>query len=471
MAQAILGKEESTAILALSFASSAIASYVTFVNPAIKWQQLRMAALSIESNIWTFRTRAGPYRAKNDSSFDQSAEHLLAEVIKDVKEKVLEGADIKSSSFYARVYSTNIHGQHPAKEPTFGAMDNFTRLIALERAEHERRGNESAGVINSQISQFSKGLQQIAQMAFRLGSFRYGRGQGQGHNISKVVSSRKDDEEASRSFNFMKKINDLENQNDDNDDIWSEEGGDRSDNEGEVNEEESTSVKPFSSVLKPDEQSKAPPKDPRARFTHKSSFHFTELQHSRTTKSLHKRMSLAEVLGFLRRDTDEMDGHATVDSHYEPVQPDAFIRFRVIPAINFYKSRIPRCHRTRNISQLLLVIGSLGSAILAIIGIATWASGISIVTASITAYLEFTGTSSKISRYSFTVHALQDLCYWWQTLPQIDRSVVSNIDRLVLTCEELLQREQQAWRSTSQTVRMLQKQSQHDSSASKEKPE
>lgn len=132
----------------------------------------------------------------------------------------------------------------------------------------------------------------------------------------------------------------------------------------------------------------------------------------------------------------------------------------MVPAITFYKDRIPLCHRTRNISQVLLVIGSLGSAVLAIVGQASWASGISILAASITAYLEFAGTNAKISRYSFTVHALQDLCYWWQTLPQIDRSVVTNIDRLVLTCEELLQKEQQAWRSTSQTVRMLQKQSQ-----------
>ena len=44
-----------------------------------------------------------------------------------------------------------------------------------------------------------------------------------------------------------------------------------------------------------------------------------------------------------------------------------------------------------------------------------------------------------------------------QTLPQIDRSVVYNIDHLVLTCEELLQKEQHAWRSTSQAARMMKK--------------
>ena len=65
----------------------------------MRWQQLRMAALSIESNIWTFRTRAGPYRTDGEA-FDDSAEHALSEVLKEIKTSVLEGADIKSTAFY-----------------------------------------------------------------------------------------------------------------------------------------------------------------------------------------------------------------------------------------------------------------------------------------------------------------------------------------------------------------------------------
>lgn len=141
------------------------------------------------------------------------------------------------------------------------------------------------------------------------------------------------------------------------------------------------------------------------------------------------------------------------------MQPDAYIKFRVYPVLTFYKNRIPRSSIVRNITQFFLVLGSISAAILGIINLAQWASGIAILTASITAYLEFSGTNNKMNRYSFTVHNLMDLIYWWQTLPTIDRSVVANIDRLVLTCEELLNKEQQAWRSTSQTIRMLQKQS------------
>jgi tRNA nucleotidyltransferase (CCA-adding enzyme) len=46
--------------------------------------------------------------------------------------------------------------------------------------------------------------------------------------------------------------------------------------------------------------------------------------------------------------------------------------------------------------------------------------------------------------HSFTVHAPAGVDYVVDDPVQIDRNVAANIDRLVLTCEELLQREQQA---------------------------
>jgi hypothetical protein len=42
-------------------------------------------------------------------------------------------------------------------------------------------------------------------------------------------------------------------------------------------------------------------------------------------------------------------------------------------------------------------------------------------------------------------------------LPQIDRSLVSNIDKLIETCEDLIQRDREAWKSTSQSSKMLKK--------------
>ena len=169
-------------------------------------------------------------------------------------------------------------------------------------------------------------------------------------------------------------------------------------------------------------------------------------------------LELEELAAWLRqRDHTDVELRQ-VDSHYRPVQPDLYIRFRVMKSLDFYKGRIPQCHRTRNSAQAFLVLGSIGTVVLAFFNVAVWASAISILTTGVTALLEFQGTNSKIARYSSTVHALQKVILWWQSLPQIDRSVVANIDRLVLTCEQLLQREQQAWRSTSQAVKLLENQ-------------
>ncbi len=145
------------------------------------------------------------------------------------------------------------------------------------------------------------------------------------------------------------------------------------------------------------------------------------------------------------------------DSHYEPLQPDTYIRYRLFTMLIFYKKRIPGANWTKNIAQLLLVSGSIASAAVSFFHAEAWASVISAASLAITAYMEFQGTNSKINRYSSSVHSLQEMVKWWQTLQTIDRSVTANIDRLVMGTEELLQREQQAWRSTSQVTKLLPK--------------
>ena len=97
---------------------------------------------------------------------------------------------------------------------------------------------------------------------------------------------------------------------------------------------------------------------------------------------------------------------------YEPVQPDQNIRYPVLKVLQFYKARIPKYNQMRNWSQTLLVLGSIASGVLAIAYLQVLASAISIASAAITAWIEFNGTNNKIQRYSFTVHALQELIVW-----------------------------------------------------------
>jgi hypothetical protein len=174
---------------------------------------------------------------------------------------------------------------------------------------------------------------------------------------------------------------------------------------------------------------------------------------------------LTSIVTYLRDDDDEYETEAR-DYHYEPLQPDSYIRFRIIKAMNFYKKRIPVSYRIRVLAQFFLLLGAIATGALAFFGEAAWASAATIISSSISGFLEFDGTVNKINRYSTTIQALHQTILWWQTLPQIEKSVTSNIDTLIITCEDILQREQQAWKSTTQAVKMLAKATKDDSAGS-----
>ena len=67
-----------TIILGLTIANTVLVALVTFVSPGSKWEQLRGAALALESEIWKFRTRSGPYA--RGSSFSDAMSDRPAEL-------------------------------------------------------------------------------------------------------------------------------------------------------------------------------------------------------------------------------------------------------------------------------------------------------------------------------------------------------------------------------------------------------
>ena len=90
-------------------------------------------------------------------------------------------------------------------------------------------------------------------------------------------------------------------------------------------------------------------------------------------------------------------------------------------------------------------------------GLSAWAPLVTIASATLTAYVEFSGTSSKIIRYSECVQSLEALYAWWQTLQEMDALDADKIDRLISSCEEVIQQELRAWNSTSRSSEMLRK--------------
>lgn len=328
-------------LIGLSFASTAVSAYIAYMNPAIRWQQLKAAALSLESEIWAFRTRTGKYRSRMEGigeDFDRSADEQLAEYLMSTKANVLEAADIKNTTFYSRTLFRTGHSQHPPVGRDHDSILNtFDSWEDSASAQHHTVG--------------------------RTNTFKTARVNGE--------------------------------------------------------------------------------------------FALIDL--------------IAEMSGGNSRGPGGRNIVSTKDAYYEPTRPEEYIKFRLDKAVVFYRSRIPRYSRTLKAIQVLLILGSFAVGILSLVDLEDITVAVTIAAASLSAFLEFEGTNSKILRYSFTVSALCDLKAWWNSLPQIDKSLVANIDHLVGRCEDLIQREQQAWKSTSQTVKVMNKVSKGESEKTEDK--
>ena len=358
----ILGYDARYIIIALSFFGSCLAGFVAYTNPIVKWQQLRVAALTIESNIWMFRTRAGAYRTTGEE-FDLSSEQLLADSLRAIKAGVLEGADIKSTSFFSRSVSHNKHGQHAPHHPTFGATDSFVqphkKHAKKHAAESESQSQSEAGRLSGAGSKSTPNPSPVRKDAGQKG--------GRGPRL----------EDAHLSY---AKLSDLSLP-------LSSAFTARGKADGDDDDEDGSDL----------DEHKVVALDVR------------KLRRSSNGSAIR----LSDVLSTFRKQDDDSFRQHSQDSHYKPVQPDNFIRFRIIPVLTYYKQKLPEYSRWRAFTHTLLLLGSIASAILAIASLAVWAAIISVSTVSITAYQEFSGANSKMSRYSFTVHELQELIFWW----------------------------------------------------------
>ena len=98
-------------ILCLSLFGTIIAGLTGYLNPAWRWQELRAAALDIESQIWEFRTRTGPYR-EGRGTVNRNAEDMLQNMIKSQEEGILESADLKHTAFYAKSHRSGYSSRY-----------------------------------------------------------------------------------------------------------------------------------------------------------------------------------------------------------------------------------------------------------------------------------------------------------------------------------------------------------------------
>ena len=143
------------------------------------------------------------------------------------------------------------------------------------------------------------------------------------------------------------------------------------------------------------------------------------------------------------------------DNHQSPLKPHEYLNYRVEPAFRYYQSQLPLYYRSRVAAEVVLVAGAFVGTLLAFFGIASWAAIATSITSAVTAWKEFNGTDKKLTRYSNTIGKLKGTVMWWEQLSEVEQASLANVNRLVLECEDTLEREREAWLSTSMATKAL----------------
>eukprot|EP01052_Picozoa_sp_SAG31_P037264 SAG31_NODE_4787_length_2956_cov_1.556178_2_plen_348_part_00 len=177
------------------------------------------------------------------------------------------------------------------------------------------------------------------------------------------------------------------------------------------------------------------------------------------------------------------------DDHHSPVPVSDYIKLRLEPMVRFYQSRLPRYYRARIITECILILGSLSGALMAFVQVEQWAAIAAAMVASVSAWNAFHATNRKMSRYSNAVEKCASIQLWWDQKAPVDKANVMKyempnaqpqrncqqnyicfgwmtytlrlsvtnfrMDEFVMSCEDIFERERDAWLATSKVVKLL----------------
>jgi hypothetical protein len=146
------------------------------------------------------------------------------------------------------------------------------------------------------------------------------------------------------------------------------------------------------------------------------------------------------------------------DNHHSPLTPKKYIRFRLEPALEFYRDRLPGYSQRRAWTQMLTMVGSLMGAFLAFLNVPLWVGVLSTLSAAVVAWSDFSGTEKKMDRYSTAIDGLNTIMLWWAALPEVEKLATKNIDFLVESVESVLRTERSGWISSSESTKVLKEQ-------------
>ena len=155
------------------------------------------------------------------------------------------------------------------------------------------------------------------------------------------------------------------------------------------------------------------------------------------------------VAGSLRHISLPDGADVKASDHQSPLKPDDYISQRVFPQCRLYQQRLPEYYCTNTTMQLLLVVLALVGSLFSILSISSWTAVVTAVVSGLTSWSEFRGTPAKIMRYSGAVHQITQLTLWWESLTDVDKASMKNVNHLVGTFEGYFIDECRGWLSTA----------------------
>ena len=90
--------------------------------------------------------------------------------------------------------------------------------------------------------------------------------------------------------------------------------------------------------------------------------------------------------------------NANVDDYYSPIKPEDYIELRLMPAIDFYQTRVPTKTHLRMAFKLSLLTAAVASAFLARYQLTHMVTVVTAFSSMIISYSEFADADRKVER-------------------------------------------------------------------------
>ena len=137
------------------------------------------------------------------------------------------------------------------------------------------------------------------------------------------------------------------------------------------------------------------------------------------------------------------------DDYQSPLQPHNYIKCRVEPTLQFYAKRIPIYNRRSNLYNIVLILLSIGTSILARYHIIAVVVAVTAAAGSLTSWIEFTDFKSKAHRYNSATTSLKNILNWWDSISDVRKASRESIEHLIFSCETIIAEERIGWTSLS----------------------